>query len=69
MCFSAGDRILFLDYLTLLKKSKRDADRSRSLWSGTTPVLKCGYHQNCSSYMTHVRTHREGGANIGGVVS
>ena len=45
---------MFLDYLTLLKKSKRDADRSRALWSGTTPVLKCGYHRNCSAYMSHV---------------
>ena len=49
-----GDRILFLDFLTLLKKSKRDADRSKALWSGTTPVLKCGYQPSCSAYMAHV---------------
>ncbi len=52
--FIIGDRILFLDFLALLKKHKRDADRSKSLWSATTPVLKCAYHRNCTSFLTHV---------------
>ena len=49
-----GDRILFLEYLILLKKHKRDADRSKALWTATTPVLKCAYHRNCSEFMLHV---------------
>ena len=43
-----------MDYLQLLKKHKRDADRSRALWSGTTPVLKCAYSRNCGEFMFHV---------------
>ena len=44
-----------MDYLKLLKKHKRDADRSKALWSGTTPVLQCAYHRNCGEFCFHVR--------------
>ena len=53
-CAVLGDRILFLDYLALLKKHKRDADRSRALWNATTPVLSLAYHRNCSDFCFHV---------------
>ncbi|XP_003385689.1 PREDICTED: uncharacterized protein LOC100634434 [Amphimedon queenslandica] len=53
-CAVLGDRILFMEYLQLLKKHKRDADRSRALWSGTTPVLKCAYSRNCGEFMFHL---------------
>ena len=43
-----------MDYLQLLKKHKRDADRSRALWSGTTPVLRCAYHRNFGEFCFHV---------------
>ena len=49
-----GDRIMFMEFLKFLKKHKRDADRSKSLWSGTTPVLSCAYHQNCGQFCFHV---------------
>lgn len=49
-CCVLGDRILFLDYLVLLKKHKRDADRSRALWHATTPVRNCAYHRNCFDF-------------------
>ena len=45
-----GDRVRFLEYLKLLKKLKRDADRSKSLWTATTPVKNCAYHKNCGSF-------------------
>jgi hypothetical protein len=53
-CAVLGDRILFMDYLQLLKKHKRDADRSKSLWTGTTPVLRCAYHRNCGEFFFHL---------------
>ena len=43
-----------MEYLQLLKKHKRDADRSRSLWSGKTPVLQCAYHRNFGEFCFHV---------------
>ena len=49
-----GDRIQFMDYLTLLKKHKRDADRSKALWTGTTPVLNLRYHRNMGEFCFHV---------------
>ena len=49
-----GERILFLEYLKLLKKHKRDADRSRSLWTATTPYLSLAYHRNCGEFCFHV---------------
>ena len=49
-----GERILFLEYLKLLKKHKRDADRSRSLWTATTPYLSLAYHHNCGEFCFHV---------------
>ena len=45
-----GDRIIFMEYLKLLKKHKRYADRSKSLWNGTTPVLSLAYHHNCGEF-------------------
>ena len=53
-----GDRLVFMDYLKLLKKHKRDADRSKSLWSGTTPVLSLAYHHNCGEFCFHVSCGR-----------
>ena len=49
-----GERILFIEYLKLLKKHKRDADRSRSLWTATTPHLSLAYHRNCGEFCFHV---------------
>lgn len=51
-----GERILFIEYLKLLKKHKRDADRSRSLWTATTPHLGMAYHRNCGEFCFHVST-------------
>lgn len=53
-CAVLGDRILLIEYLSLLKKHKRDADRSRALWNATTPVLNCAYHHNCCGFCTHL---------------
>ena len=50
-CAVLGDRILFMEYLQLLKKHKKDLDRSRALWSGQTPINSCAYHQNCGKYL------------------
>ena len=49
-----GDRIQFMDYLALLKKHKRDSDRSKALWTGTTPVLNLRYHRNFGEFCFHV---------------
>jgi hypothetical protein len=49
-----GERILFIEYLKLLKKHKRDADRSRSLWTATTPHLSLAYHRNCGEFCFHL---------------
>ena len=53
-CANVGDRIIFLEFLKLLKKHKRDADRSRALWSGTTPVCSLAYHRGCASFCFQV---------------
>ncbi len=45
-----GERIKFLEFLRLLKKQKKDADRSKALWTGTTPVTNCAYHEKCGSF-------------------
>ncbi len=45
-----GERIKFLEYLRLLKKQKKDADRSKALWSATTPVTNCAYHDKCGGF-------------------
>ena len=50
-CAVLGDRILFMEYLALLKKHKRDLDRSKALWSAQTPVNSCAYHENCGKYL------------------
>ena len=41
-----GDRILFLDYLNVLKKKKMQEERAKSLWKGTTPHVSCAYSSN-----------------------
>ena len=53
-CGVVGDRILFMDYLKLLKKHKRDLDRSKALWTGTTPVPKLAYHRNFGEFCFQV---------------
>ena len=53
-CAVLGDRILFMEYLSLLKKHKRDLDRSKALWTAQTPVNSCAYHENCSKYLCYV---------------
>ena len=63
-CVVLGDRLVFLEYLKLLKKHKRDADRSRSLWSATTPVPKLPYHKNCGQFCFHVSCHGDGGVAL-----
>ena len=55
-CANVGDRIIFLEFLKLLKKHKRDADRSRALWNGTTPVCSLAYHRGCASFCFQVST-------------
>ena len=50
-CAVLGDRILFMEYLALLKKHKKDLDRSKALWSAQTPVNSCAYHENCGKYL------------------
>ena len=42
-----GDRIMFLEYATILHKKKRQQERSATLWEGTTPHLSCAYSDNC----------------------
>ena len=42
-----GDRIMFLDYISILQKKKRQQERSATLWEGTTPHLSCAYSDNC----------------------
>ena len=49
-----GDRITFLEYLKQLKKHKRDLDRSRALWTATTPVCSLGYHRSFGEYLFQV---------------
>lgn len=56
---------MFLDYLRLLKKHKRDADRSKSLWSGTTPVPKLAYNRNCGQFC-FVVSGRKGNIGVRG---
>ena len=53
-CAVLGDRILFMEYLALLKKHKRDLDRSKALWTAQTPVNSCAYHENCGKYLCYV---------------
>ena len=53
-CAVLGDRILFMEYLALLKKHKRDLDRSKSLWTAQTPINNCAYHENCGKYLCYV---------------
>lgn len=53
-CGVVGDRILFMGYLALLKKHKRDLDRSKALWTGTTPVPKLAYHRNFGEFCFQV---------------
>ena len=53
-CTVLGDRILFMEYLALLKKHKRDLDRSKALWTAQTPVNSCAYHENCGKYLCYV---------------
>lgn len=56
-CDRVGDRLTLLDYLHVLKKHKKDLDRSQALWTGTTPVASCAYHPNCGSYMKYICCH------------
>jgi len=53
-CAVLGDRILFMEYLALLKKHKRDLDRSKSLWTAQTPLNSCAYHKNCGKHLCYV---------------
>ena len=54
-CAVLGQRILFLEYLALLKRHKRDADRSKTLWSVTTPKWgKPSHHHRCSGFCFQV---------------
>ena len=46
-----GDRVLFLEYLAILKKKKRQLERSTSLWTGTTPYISCAYSSNPCQYL------------------
>ena len=43
--------------LQVLKKHKKDLDRSQALWTNTTPVASCAYHESCSSYLKYVLCH------------
>ena len=41
----------------VLKKHKKDLDRSQALWTATTPVASCAYHANCGSYLKYICCH------------
>lgn len=56
-CDKVGDRIMLLDYLKVLKKHKKDLDRSQALWSQTTPVASCAYHESCGDYIKYICCH------------
>ena len=49
-----GDRVLFLEYLVILKKKKNQQERSNSLWTGTTPHVSCAYSSNPCQYLFRV---------------
>ncbi|KAL5480090.1 hypothetical protein EMCRGX_G023712 [Ephydatia muelleri] len=50
-CAVLGQRVLFLEYLAVLKRHKRDADRSKTLWSVTTPEWgKQSHHHRCTGF-------------------
>ena len=49
-----GERVKFLEHLRLLKKHRKDADRSKALWTATTPVTNCAYHEKCGGFCFHV---------------
>ena len=46
-----GDRVLFLEYLGILRKKKRQQERAKSLWTGTTPHVSCAYSSNPGQYL------------------
>ena len=56
-CSVLGERILFLEYLAVLKRHKRDADRSKALWSASTPHWgRQDEHRSCAGFCFQVRT-------------
>ena len=42
-----GDRIMFLEYASILQKKKIQQERAATLWEGTTPYISCAYSDNC----------------------
>lgn len=57
-CAVLGQRVLFLEYLAVLKRHKRDADRSKTLWSVTTPEWgKQSHHHRCTGFCFQVRLY------------
>lgn len=49
--FLLGDRLSFMEFLTILKKKKRQLDRSATLWSGMTPHISCSYSDNLGQFL------------------
>lgn len=43
--------------MQVLKKHKKDFDRSAPLWTVTTPAAGCAYHPSCGSYMKFMCCH------------
>ena len=46
-----GDRIQMLEYMEVLKKKRKQADRGKTLWEGQTPVKAFAYADNCCQWM------------------
>ena len=49
-CHATGDRMLFMEYLQIIKKKCDDPNNQKpiaALWTGRTPVEGCAYHQDC----------------------
>jgi hypothetical protein len=42
-----GDRLTLMDFITLLKKKKKEAEMSGAQWSGVTPGPGCAYKEDC----------------------
>jgi len=49
-CHVTGDRMLFMEYLQIIKKKYNDPNSMKPIaaqWTGRTPVEGCAYHQDC----------------------
>ncbi|XP_031550776.1 uncharacterized protein LOC116288165 isoform X2 [Actinia tenebrosa] len=42
-----GDRLMLMDFITLLKKKKKEVEMSGAQWSGVTPAPGIAYKEDC----------------------